>query len=346
MMSGESDLSIREVRNSTVGSFPQCSVFHTASWAEVLLRTYGFRTTYATVERPGLAAALPITVVPHGLLCRKAVSVPFADSCAPLVSQPELLEPLMSVVGARARRSRWSSLEIRGGDPPSSEWVCAACYVEHIICLARDTRTLWSRLRPSTQRSIRKAQRAGVRVSISRSRDAMAIYYRLHCSTRRRHGSPPQSRRFFDCLHESVVARGNGLVALAWTGATPVAGAVFLHAGRQAIYKYGASRKEFQELRANNLVMWVGMKWCAEHGCESLSLGRTDSDDFGLLQFKDGWGGERRALRYWRLAIRQPESIGSVGYIGAFQLLARQFLRILPIPLLRFVGAAAYRYLA
>jgi len=39
------------------------------------------------------------------------------------------------------------------------------------------------------------------------------------------------------------------------------------------MYKFGASDSGFQHLRPNNLVMWEGIRHCAERGCERLHFG-------------------------------------------------------------------------
>ena len=70
----------------------------------------------------------------------------------------------------------------------------------------------------------------------------------------------------------------------------PIAASVYFHFGKAAIYKYGASDKRYQHLRPNNLVMWEAIRWCIQDGYTSLSLGRTDLDDEGLRQFKNGLG--------------------------------------------------------
>jgi len=48
--------------------------------------------------------------------------------------------------------------------------------------------------------------------------------------------------------------------------------------------------KFFQHLRANNLVMWEAIKWSCEKKFQSLSFGRTEPENKGLMQFKAGWG--------------------------------------------------------
>jgi hypothetical protein len=332
--------------DKVVSSLPGHTVFHTSLWATVLERTYGLRVRNWVLPPNGAAVVIPMATTKDGFLRRKGVSVPFSDMCPPLSTEDSALAPAMARLLSWGRELHLGSLEFHGGDLRHLGMQVCAAFVEHVVLLSSDLSSQWARLRTSTQRNVRKAEHAGVRVSFSHRRSAMHLYYRLHCGTRRRHGLPPQPKRFFLHIHEQIVSKGNGFVALAWLGGTLVAGAVFLHVGRRAIYKFGASRREYQELRANNLVMWTAIRWYAERGFKSLSLGRTDTDDSGLLQFKDGWGGERRPLHYWRLTVRGPSRNRPERTTRRLVMWARALMRRLPIPLLRVVGAAAYRYLA
>ena len=51
---------------------------------------------------------------------------------------------------------------------------------------------------------------------------------------------------------------------------------MFFKLERHAVYKFGASDERLQELRANNLAMFEGIKYLAEGGAETLHFGRTD----------------------------------------------------------------------
>ena len=110
------------------------------------------------------------------------------------------------------------------------------------------------------RRAIRKAERSNVNALVARSRQAIDDFYRLHVQTRRRHGLPPQPASFFLNIYEHIIKPGLGFIVLARRGSRPIAAAVFFRFGKNAVYKYGASDKRFQEFRANNLVMWQGIQ--------------------------------------------------------------------------------------
>ena len=172
----------------------------------------------------------------------------------------------------------------------------------------------------------------------------MIAYGHLHCLTRQRHGVPPQPRRFFLKIHEHLIAPGNGFVQLArWEGRW-IAGAVYLHFGRNALYKFGASDMAFQHLRANNLLMWEAIRHYRQMGMSQFSFGRTDPDNQGLLQFKRGWGAEEAIRHYYRIGIRKPVRAAMAGH-GPGSGWSGKVLQRLPISMLRLMGALAYRHM-
>jgi lipid II:glycine glycyltransferase (peptidoglycan interpeptide bridge formation enzyme) len=106
--------------------------------------------------------------------------------------------------------------------------------------------------------------------------------------TRKEHGLPPQPFHFFKKIHDHIISKNLGVVVLASFDRENVAGAIYFHIGEKAVFKYGASDKKFQHLRANNLVMWEAIKWYSQNGYRSLCFGRTEPENQGLLQFKSG----------------------------------------------------------
>ncbi len=67
------------------------------------------------------------------------------------------------------------------------------------------------------------------------------------------------------------------------------------------LYKYGASDKRFQALRANNLVMWQGIQFLAHNGAGKLHFGRTEQENEGLRRFKLSWNTQEETIDYFRV---------------------------------------------
>ena len=133
-----------------------------------------------------------------------------------------------------------------------------------------------------------------------------------------------------------------GFIVLASLQGTAIAANVYFTFGDQILYKYGASDRAFQHLRANNLVMWEAIKWGCGHGYRALCFGRTEPDNEGLRQFKAGWGARERLIKYYRYDLRKEAFIKAPGIVKP---LYRKIFSKLPIPVLNMLGGILYRHM-
>jgi lipid II:glycine glycyltransferase (peptidoglycan interpeptide bridge formation enzyme) len=132
-----------------------------------------------------------------------------------------------------------------------------------------------------------------------------------------------------------------GTLLLAHYQGKAIAGAVFLHFGQRAIYKYGASDRRCQHLRANNLVFREGIRSMCAKGCRILSFGRTDIEHEGLRQFKLSWDAKETRLQYVRFNVKSNAWLsGQKSRIPSWE----RMISRMPLPILRAVGNIAYRH--
>jgi lipid II:glycine glycyltransferase (peptidoglycan interpeptide bridge formation enzyme) len=214
-------------------------------------------------------------------------------------------------------------------------------YLGHILNLSQSEGELFSGLRDSTKRNIKKAIAEGVEIKISDQQESIEQFYHLNSLTRKRHGLPPQPFSFFKNVLELIVKKGHGIVVLAFYKNKPIAGSVFFHLGKEAIYKYGASDLRYQNLRANNLVMWETIRYYSKNGLKNLSLGRTESDNQGLIQFKSGWGTTEHKINYYQYDFRKQGFIRPQSKVTGFH---NKIFRKIPIQLLRTIGSIFYKH--
>lgn len=323
-------------------AFENASVFHSAPWARVLAETYGYKPTYFTAVEDGRVKALiPVMEVRSFLTGKRGVSLPFTDFCEPLASSGPVLKELNEAVIRHGTAAGWRSMEWRGEAGLFRGEKSSCTFYRHELELPEAEGALAAGLRSSTIRNVRKAVKEGIEVNVLQSLGAVDEFYRLNCLTRKHHGIPPQPFRFFRKIHEHLISRDLGMVALGLWKKRVIAGCLFLHFGRSAIYKFGASDRRFQNLRANNLVMWEGLRYYQSRGIRDLSMGRSEPENKGLLQFKRGWNGREETLQYHRLDLQRKQYIdGVIGTGGG----VTRLLRCTPIPLLRLIGAAVYRH--
>jgi Acetyltransferase (GNAT) domain len=328
--------------DETIRKHRDATIFHSTSWARVLVDTYGHHPCYAHMSLNGtLIAVVPLMEVQSVLTRSRGVCLPFSDYCAPLVFSSFAGELLIQKVQQIARERRWSYFEIRSHSTvptaPASE-----SYYGHFLDLKVGWNALISNFSSSVQRAVRKARRSALSVRIESGGDAMAKFYKLHVRTRRKHGVPPQPQSFFTNIQRHLLDTHHGFIVLVENQERPLAAAMFFRFGRHAIYKFGASDERWQKLRPNNLAMSEGIKCLAETGAETLHFGRTAKENEGLRRFKLSWGATEEEIRYARFEM------GSGSWNEAHPAgsgLHKHVFRALPASLNRLAGAMIYPHL-
>ena len=325
-----------------VNELPGSSFFHGRAWAKVLAESYGYRPVYFTERKGSLAAVISMMEVSSFLTGKRAVSLPFTDYCEPLVPHTEVSKVLFEAIVQEGKKRQWKYIELRGGtdflgDGPASAW-----FYRHTLDLSPGDAKLFKGLRDSTRRNIKKAEKEGVTVRFETTPEALREFYRLNCLTRREHGLPPQPWQFFEHLHEEILAKGMGSVALADYKGNTIAANVYLHANGEAIYKYGASDKAHQNLRANNVLMWESIKLYAGKGFKSLCFGRSEPENEGLRQFKTGWGADEQVINYYRYDMAANAFVPGKKTVSNR---ANQVFSRMPVPALKAIGGLLYRHM-
>ena len=331
--------------NKRLLEYRDATVFHSASWARVLAEAYGYHPQYA-LFRDGdkVIGMMPIMEVRSLWTGCRGVCLPFSDECAPLVTDSVTVQALLEPMREFGVARRWDYLEVRGGVEAVRSATETAHFLAHNVALEASEEAQLDKLRDSTRRNIQRAVREGVEIQHLQSLDAMDRFYSLHCRTRRRHGLPPQPLRFFHLIHKYLIEPGSGFISLARFKGRWIAGSVFLQFGSQAVYKFGASDPQFQHVRANNLVMWQGICRLQRDHVSRLSLGRSERNEEGLLQFKRGWGGEEVGLSYYRIGLLKGSIKGNLQGSHSGDSFSHKVMRRLPIPVLRFMGGVMYRH--
>jgi len=322
---------------------PGSSFFHGTAWLKVLKDTYGFQPMFlVSRQAEAVETLLPLVEVDSWLTGRRGIALPFADECAPLGSTGGVGE-LFSQALALAKSRGWRYVECRGGLEHFGAVPASTSFFGHRLDLSGGETNLFAGIEPSVRRAVRKAEQNGVTVTVSAELSALTAFYALLCQTRKKHGLPAQPFRFFANIHRHVLARQLGHVVLARHDGVPVAGAVFFHFGRTALYKYGASDETRQHLRANNLVMWEAIKWHTGQGFAELDFGRTSPYNAGLRRYKLGWGPVERSIDYVRHDLRAGAFVTVPDAASGWH---NRLFRALPISLSRLAGSLLYRHVA
>lgn len=317
------------------------SFFHSSNWARTLHEAYGFDPLYfAFFEKGTLKALIPVMEVRSFLSGCRGVSLPFSDFCE-FLGRGDSLRRVLERVLEHGKEAGWKYLELRGEHPLLDGKPSSRFHYVHDLDLTLGEEKLHRNMRDSTRRNIKKASKEDVRVVCDDSWESVVEFCRLNSITRRQHGIPPQPALFFERFHQNVMSRGLGRVYLARYRGSCIAGAIYVRFGDRVLYKYGASDGRFQHLRGNNLLMWEAIRAYSAEGAASFSFGRTEPENEGLRQFKNGWGAREDTVRYYRFNVPQNSFEADEGNHRAGY--TRIFSR-LPLPVLETIGKYLYRH--
>lgn len=324
-------------------SFPSYSFFHSSDWAKLLQETYNFKPHYLQATESGhVKAIFPLMEVDSFFTGRRAISLPFTDFCKPLVARDVSLKRIRHRVIDYCKEKKFNSLELRDSEVTLDNTITIPAGYIHTLDLTSSEDQIFKNFSESNRRNIRKAIRSQISVDVNNSSSLEDFYY-INCFTRKRHGLPPQPFKFFKNLDNLVLNGNKGFICISKYNGKSIAGAVFLLIGNKALFKYGASLFEYQNLRPNNLLMWESIKYLKDKGFNELNFGRTELENIGLRRFKLGWGTEEKILNYYRYEFEKANSIS----VSAKSFVNKKMaLNRFPIALLKLIGRIAYKHIA
>lgn len=318
------------------------SSFHTSGWIRTIRDTYNYEPQFFVVkENDSVSSIIPIMTVKSFLTGKRAVSLPFSDYCEPLINDSAHFKNLFEKIISFAKSQKLKYVEVRGGQKYFGDIAPSTIDYLHKLDLTKGEESIFKNLSSNTKRNIKKAEREDVTVSISGSEEALEDFYQMNCATRKKHGLPPQPKKFFENLHKYLLAKDKGFIAIARHQNKSVASALYMFTGKKAIYKYGASYMEFQNLRANNIVMWEAIKRCINDGYEEFCFGRTEPDNEGLRKFKLGWGTTEEVNNTYRYDLKKDSFVPLQTKTSGYH---TKIFGNIPLPFLKLFGILFYRH--
>jgi len=328
-----------------VDRHPRASVFHEKGWLEASARTYGYEPLVLTNTPPGRALENGVVLfrVSSWITGSRLVSLPFADHCEPLLSDPAESRGFTNWLREECCAKHQRYFELRPlVEVPVAEYGLEATrsFWFHELSLESSLEQLFNRLhKNSFQRKIRRAEREGLCYETGRSQKLVDDFYRLTLMTRRRHQLLPQPRIWFQNLVEFM---GDKLeIRLARKNGAPIAAILTLRHGSSLVYKYGCSNARLHSLGGMPFLFWRLIEECKASGAQRIDFGRSDLDHEGLIVFKDRLGTKRRLLTYYRFTNTAESQEAAPWESHAL----REFFRSMPDAFLSTAGRALYRHM-
>lgn len=323
---------------------PRASVFHERGWLEALGRTYGYEPFVLTSTPPGkpLSDGMVVCRVSSWITGTRAVSLPFADHCEPLLNGTGECAEFATWLQAECDRQHWKYVELRPlswGEDSNCPLRSRRSYCFHTLSLTPALEDIFRGLhKDSIQRRIRRAEREGLSCEVG-SENLLDEFFGLVLMTRRRHRLVPQPLNWFRNL---ICSLGDRIqIRVARKDSVPIAAMLTLRHRSTVVYKYGCSDDKFHNLAGMPFLFWRLIEESKASGAEEIDFGRSDLDQEGLITFKDRFGTTKRVLNYYRYP--QTEKRAIVDSWGPRAM--RRVLSVLPDSVLSTVGRVLYRHL-
>lgn len=168
----------------------------------------------------------------------------------------------------------------------------------HQLDITKTQDELLASMRKATRYEIRRAEKLGVRITVSSDPHNVRKFYELQLETARRQKFVPFSYKF---LHEQFKVFSETNLALLYSAHLEdklLAQAFVIFYGQEAVYHYGASTDEGRKFPGAYLIQWEAIKEAKARGMRRYNFwgvapeGKQSHRFAGLSLFKRGFGGE------------------------------------------------------
>jgi len=323
-----------------VAGCPGATFFHRSGWQEVITEVFRHRTHFLYVERAGrIEGVLPLAHVKSVLFSDALVSLPFAVYGGVAAESADAATALEEGAQVLAQRLAVDHLEMRNVVARHPEWPRQDLYVTFRKEMLADAGANLLAVPRKQRAMVRKAIGRDLRCELDTRADR---FFALYADNQHRHGTPPQSRRYFDALLETFGSDCEIAIVLSPQG-KPVSGVLTFYFRDEVLPYYAGDLTDARELAANDFKYWDLMRRACERGFKVFDYGRSKIGT-GSFDFKRNWGFEPQPLNYEHF-LYVGDTVPQNNPANAKYRAAIDVWRRLPRGVVNSVGPALARYL-
>jgi CelD/BcsL family acetyltransferase involved in cellulose biosynthesis len=286
---------------------PEALLYHSLRYRELLQVMLGSRADYLAAWRGNrLVGILPLMHAdgPFGQVIN---SLPFFGSHGGVIAEDsEATEALWAAFRDRASRSEVCAASVIGnpfdsqpdllgsaGANLSDRRISQSTPLEGGDCFAEK---LLDEIDGSARRNLRKAEVAGVRITIRN--DAVSFLADAHWAQMREIGGFPKPAAFFAAFPEILRGGEDYRLYVAELDGTPVAALLMFYFKRFAEYIMPVTAPGLRELQPSAALLFRAMSEAAAEGRRVWNWGGTWLNQTGVYRFKRKWGAQERIYEY------------------------------------------------
>lgn len=297
--------------NEIISSSNQSTFFHTSYWLNIIEIVFKLKPNHLILlEKEGLILAIPLFVSKNSLY--SPYTADYGGTCigqdymnnVPMLK--EAFKNLFHAIGKISKKERSQTTYIRGHYTNKAQedhlneagFKRIAGHLTYVLSDFYNVEDTLSIFHKKTRNAVRKALKEDIMVEhISSDSKDMVDYYNLHTMTKKKHGSDPYPKRFFDLL--PTIPSENIEISIAKHNGICIAGVMgFVHNSKVHVFD-NCSDPEYLKMNPNNLLYYTLIEKAKVDKME-IDFGRTSPEDRNLRQFKERWGGKMHAFGTYR----------------------------------------------
>lgn len=275
------------------------TLFHSEPWRQAIEHAFDLKILeFTPTSEPGGSAFYSALSDVRG---ERVVCTPFSDFCDPMLETEagwnEFADHLRTFERPVTIRPFQNTLATE-----DSSFEQRRELLWHAIDLSNGAEHVWDGLKSKNRTAIRRAEKQGISFRWSSSMEDLQTFHDMHVDLRKsKYRMLAQPFSLFEAMHDRF---GEDMAVLLAEDADgdPVAGMIYFAWKGIWYYKFSASYP--RQYRPNAAMIMAACREGEARGLTLLDMGRSDIDQPGLVEFKQTFASQERALTtlHW-----QPE---------------------------------------
>jgi FemAB-related protein (PEP-CTERM system-associated) len=273
---------------------PQATFFHRAGWQRILREEFRHDTYFLYAHEAGrITGVLPLAHVKSMLFGSSLTSLPFAVYGGVAATDEASASALEAEAERLAVKLGVPHLELRHQVRRHTDWPEQDLYVTFRKEILADEEANMLAIPRKQRAMVRKGIKNNLRAEIDTGVDR---FFAMYADNVHRHGTPAQSKRYFQSLMREFGPDCEVLTVASAEG-QPLSTVLSFYFRDEVLPYYAGDDFAARDLAANDFKYWELMRRACTRGLKTFDYGRSKLGT-GPYAFKKNWGFEPTPLHY------------------------------------------------
>lgn len=325
------------VKKSNTSSF-----YHYSGWKNVIEKSFRHETYYLLSEddEKNVRGILPLVHIKSLLFGNFLVSLPYFDNGGICADHIDIHHQILQEAIRIAMMEKAEYIELRDTRLLNNGLPVKTAKVSMRLELPTTYDKLWRSFPSKLRSQIRKPQKEGIYVRVSRE-DELDSFYRVFSINMRDLGTPVYSKAFFKNILEEFPE--STWICSIYKEKEPIASGFLLGFKKSLEIPWASSLRKYNHYSPNMLLYWTSLKFACERGYRVFDFGRSTPEK-GTYRFKEQWGAKPVQL-YWYYWMRNEGPLPELNPENPKYRIAINAWKKLPISLTRLIGPSIVKNL-